>query len=426
MLDTPVYLPENLAPSMDSWTLTNATFADGKLTINNGGKGVFIITDPDGMLSANKIKFDFKFETLNVLSRYNPYGMRCLVKINYTSDDIKPISSLITFNSDVVDSPNVYIDSSEIIPAIGEISSIEVGIYNNESNSLILHSFGVFLSRDIAPMQLVEVLKSESARFGVLQATLNFSDALLTQYIETNLKQKLVYNNTSGGGERDFIVMQEEELALRTSNLSNTTQEQLIINIPHGDGSYKNYPIFYADINPDHEGHHESYTVIDPMNLYPTITPEQYDAFKVKIWTSDSTLNKLLFRFEEFEQSGETVKIPVIYEGAGTGIGDNGKNKRYKDVTGHHDMYITSTGNNIIDIIKDDTGGYLKGFYARIESVVEHLKADGETLDGYTIKFLGDVNAYIFKCMYDVDDNFIGFTINDDDYIPFTISGPLS
>ena len=191
------------------------------------------------------------------------------------------------------------------------------------------------ITQEIVPNIIVEVFHKEVISANTAHLLNVWIRDLNVEYLETNFDALDVRKSAPKGNLRNFIRIREEDLEFVTQSLSTTET----MDYKNKDGDQ----IYYTAIN-DAPDAYKFFTITSPTTIYPDLTPEQVDGFKVKVRKVLTESVKATFNFGLTE--GNT-QYPLMKWGAGTdgtGTTDNGKGLLYKDLDGLVLKYVTSIG----------------------------------------------------------------------------------
>ena len=388
---------------------------DGKKSIilHAGGSIKFSIPEQDMKSDSKYLKTIIRFEeTPATASNYNS-PIFAEFRVGYGNSDVID-SSFVVVNRDVNISESnsesvqtdgiVLYENESVVENRGQyILTLDCAVFNNSEEDFIIRGIELYLSADASVYQIARVLKEEVISADVIQATANFSDAMFTQFLRTNVFSMDAFRNV-GGGTVNYLTAEDWSLGFYTTELSSTETEQFSIDVTVG-GKTETVYFWYAIIG-DSEDSYRYITTIDPRTKYPNISDFDRDKFKMLVWKSESTTKKLSIEFATVSDGkGGKTTAPVFLLGAGSSSDPNslnGKGSIYKDGNG---MYLKYTTQNGVDIglIMDESGIYLKGVQNALEWCDEYD-------NGFNVKFKGD-NAFFLEEKRDEANKFLGFEV---------------
>ncbi len=188
---------------------------------------------------------------------------------------------------------------------------------------------------NVAPDMIVEVIEKEVISAKTAHILNAWVRDLNVEYLETNFDALDTRKTPPIDYKRNCIRIQDERIYYITQGLS-TTEVQDYMN---KDGCQ----IYYTAID-EHPQAYNYFTLTDPRSIYPDLSDEQVEGFKVKIRKIESESIKASF---EFGETGEDVIYPMMVWGVGTdtsGTTDNGKGFIFKGLDGLVLRYVTSGG----------------------------------------------------------------------------------
>lgn len=189
--------------------------------------------------------------------------------------------------------------------------------------------------QEIAPEVIVEVFYKEVISANTAHLLNVWIRDLNVEFLETNFDALDVRKDAPEGNLRNCIRIKEEELEFVTQSLSTTET----MDYKNKDGDQ----IYYTSINNQPDAY-KYFTITSPSNIYKNLTPEQLEAFKVKVRKVLTESVKASFKFGMTE--GNT-QYPLMVWGVGTDAGgatNRGKGFIYKELDGLILKYVTSTG----------------------------------------------------------------------------------
>lgn len=403
---------------MYSATYENAelgTAPDGSKTIilHAGGSITFSIPEQDMKSDSKYLKSLIKFEESPATASNYTSPIFAEFKVGYASSDIKD-SSFVVVNRDVTISEDtsesveeqgvVLYENESVIQNRGQyILTLDCGVYNNSEEDFVIRGIEMYLSADASIYQIAKVLKEEVISADVIQATSQFSEAMFTQFLRTNVFSMDAIR-TLGGGTVNYLEAQDWSLGFYTTELSNTEKEQFYVDVTVGDKTERIY-FWYAIIGDSDEAY-KYLTTVNPKEKYPEMSDYDVEKFKFMVWKPKSTQKKLSIEFANVDAgNGKKTQAPVFLLGSGSSSDPNslaGKGSIYKDANG---LYVKYTTQNGVDcgLIMDETGVYLKGIQNSLEYCTERD-------DGFDIKFKGDPEFSLTEIRDDAD-NFLGFEV---------------
>jgi len=341
---TDAFLPTNYASASSEWILTNAILnGDTSVTISPGGNVVISIPLSSSGLWGKKLKLESIFNTTSIYDRYKPRP-KIATTIQYFGTTVQTKATSLFEQTLPTGVPNEFNDISEIVLNNAQINNLTITIFNTDVNSITISFFGVFVSMDIAPQQIAEVLKSDVISADVIKATANFSKFQFTDYLQTNVfalsSIEPLVNSTV-----DYFTGEGNELSFFTAILSDVDTEQFEIN---------GQKFWYAIIGTGDDAY-KYLTTIDPRDKFPDISDIDRDAFRYMVYSKISNLRKLAVRFYDRDYNGSIVSVPTIELGSGP-IGDVnstlGKGFIYKDADSLALEYVNNDG----DVYRVDIG----------------------------------------------------------------------
>jgi len=415
MADDKEFFPDNLIAEvpLSAYTLTNATL-DGDVFIidPNGSIAIEVLFDVGKRFACYYLRHKVVYKgSTDISANFTPKG-QIFFDIHYTNDP-KSDNNIVLFNKDEQDGDR-YVNLSYVPTRNKEVNKLTMRIVNKSEAPLYIYSVEIFKSKDFSPYQIVDVLKEQVITADVIHTTANFSEAVFTQYLQTN-----VFSMSALGSlispQVDYMIAQDWTLDFRTATLSSTEKEQFYIDVQYADGSTKRYYFWYAIIG-DHPDAYKYLTTIDPREKFPSISDEDRDAFRFMVYKKESDVSKLSIQFVQFDDGqGGKVTGPMFILGAGSSEDPNsllGKFVMYKDYTGVHLKYTTQTG-KVKEFHMDEYGVYAVGMYNRIDFIEEYD-------DMIKLKFIGDPSPLVLEPIYDESNKFLGILVNNNDFVPYT------
>jgi hypothetical protein len=396
---------------------------DGTKTIiiHPNGFVRFSVPEQDMQSDSRYLKTVISFEeSPAIISTYNSpvfaefrvgYGTNDIIDSSYVvinrDAEIVPLHSDDTPTDDVV----LFKNESILTNRGAYILSLEGTIYNNSDADFIIRGVELYLSADASVWQIAEVIKKEVITSDMIRATTFMSEAMLTQYLRTNIFSLDAMRNV-GGGTVNYLTAEDYSLRFYSAELSSTETEQFYIDVTIG-GKVERIYYWYAIIG-DHEDAYKYLTSIDPRDKYPDISDYERDKFKALVWKQKNTVKKASLEFANVSDgAGGKTTAPVLTMGAGYSDDPNsqlGKMFLYKDGAQGYLKYVTQSGTDT-GIIFGESGLTLKGLVNMLEYVTERD-------DGFDIKFKNDP-MFSLRELKDSADNFIGFDIQGVT-VPFT------
>lgn len=189
--------------------------------------------------------------------------------------------------------------------------------------------------QEIAPEVIIEVFHKEVISANTAHLLNVWIRDLNVEYLETNFDALDIRKPAPKDNLRNFIRIKEEDMEFVTQSLSATET----MDYQNKDGDQ----IYYTAIN-DAPDAYKFFTITPPTSIYQDLTPQQVDAFKVKVRKVITESVKASFNFGMTE--GNT-QYPLMIWGAGTdgsGTTDKGKGLIYKELDGLVLKYVTSSG----------------------------------------------------------------------------------
>jgi hypothetical protein len=352
------------------------------------------------------------------------------LEVKYVNDS-KYDNFLICFNRDQIVDGYTFKNTCEVELKGLEIESITLKLYNRSysMNDLVINEISIYQSKDVGYWQIADIVKEEVLSADTVMSTANFSDTTFTQYIETNVLQRVAGRTGVGvgaGGTVNSLKIENWEISFRTANLSTTDQEQFKITVNNG-STVEDVYFWYAIIG-DHADAYKYLTTIDPREKYPYITDIDRDKFRFMVWSKESDLEKAAIKF--VEENGEV--IPKIILGAGTEAGtDKGKGFIYKDNDSLALEYINQMGIPLrIDIGENgltktengitrplsggnsviNSGNTLESINLAPDGLSAEVVYDGEAIP---IELLHDIQGRLIRIKNLTNSSFIPISYND-------------
>lgn len=189
--------------------------------------------------------------------------------------------------------------------------------------------------QEIAPEVIVEVFHKEVISANTAHLLNVWIRDLNVEFLETNFDALDIRKPAPEGNVRNCIRIKEEEIEFITQSLSDTEA----MDYKNKDGDQ----IYYTAINSQPDAY-KYFTITSPTSIYPSLTAEQIEAFKVKVRKVLTESIKASFKFGTVNG---TTQFPLMVWGAGTdssGSTDKGKGFIYKELDGLILRYVTSTG----------------------------------------------------------------------------------
>lgn len=225
---------------------------------------------------------------------------------------------------------------------------------------------------------------------------------LYVDYLETNFSAIDPRLTAPTNSTRDYIRVKDLNMDFITQELSDSETEELMIPNPSNLDELIN--VYYTAIG-DHPDAYKYFTITRPKNIYPELTDEEENAFKVMVRKRGSSGTKMKICFDEITLSNGTKTIaPVMIWGAGDGTTGNkhpeieneercARGFIYKDQDGLKIQYFKSNTGELREVKLSDegvvitppiteegggTGGSGGSFYV---STREPIESDGEEGD---------------------------------------------
>lgn len=310
----------------------------------------------------NKIGKDFEVKD-GKKSKYIKIDYIITGNVSRYTVDSKIVIKIVYWNKNASNEYEAGATQSITITPTKNSDSVNIRVFSNyikeirvDELNCSISSISIYGSHDLADNQLVEVVKADTIYSTVVQSKISWTSSLIVDRIETNL-QSIVYkgdineignNGTSNENSntpveteklREFIILKDRTLSFKESNIDLTQFEDLKIEVDGVDTQ-----VYWSAIR-DHDDAYKYYTLVTPEEVYPDITPEEAEAYKVKVYKTKSTAEKLKIEFEEEEKDGKTAYVPRIVLGAGTDTTTNkGKGYIYKYTDSLNVEYIDKTG----------------------------------------------------------------------------------
>ena len=283
---------------------------------------------------------------VGVSSPRNPLGLASL-KIRYVdSSDFD--SNLMPLNRDLVSVDGVFTNESVCSVRQALVSELVLTVKNNSGGILLHRNVVLQKSMDISPHQLVEVLNEKVIVGDLISSTASFSEAMFTQYLRTNVLNMSVLRSLNGGNKVNYVTVQDWEMSFRSDQLSTVEQVHYKIPLVSVDGVVTEIPVFHA-VDPSHELYGDAFTTVDPRTKFPNMLDSEWQSWRLMVWKSDTSVEKLAIRFENVPDGrGGFVESPVLTLGEGFNPSNpsdiRGKMQIYVDHLGGHLKFTNSRG----------------------------------------------------------------------------------
>jgi hypothetical protein len=421
--DTVKYFERDLVADapQSAYTLTLASFnPDGSITVQPNGSVSLVINQAifKTRLACQTLKQFIKFKGSPELSaNYDPKGLAKMA-IKYVGKP-KADRSLIPFNRDLQLDVDVYANETVVRTDNVEIESITVTIGNQTTVDMVIMDIILYPSMDINPMQIVNVLNEQTIVGDVISATASFSKATFTQFLSTNVINRLSINSL-GGGRVNIVDVQDWNMSFHSQKLSTTKQKQFSVTLFDVAGSASEIKFWHA-VSPEHKLYGEAFTDQDPRGKFPSMSDVERDTWRLMVWEADDDDEKFAIKFVTVaDVNGTTTETPCLIFGRGSDLDPTslkGRMIQFKDYLGGHIIYTTTYDLKREIVMEEHLGGFRNMYNAR-EYVDEYD-------NGWEIKFKGD-SPITVEAVYDEVGTYTGDKVNGV-FSPYTRkSGRLS
>lgn len=289
-------------------------------------------------------------------SNYRPQ-VTAKIKVVYANIDLEDDIFYIVLNRDLEVSANSYKNTSQIQLQGNDISTIDITITNKSTFPIELLTTHLYQSKDLSPMQLVNVLKEPTIAADVFQATTGFTEAFFTQLLVTNALSRDV-RRARVGDEVEYIEMYGNDVNFFVSVLGSETEQ---FNIKTSIAGVETTMLYWYAIieGPDA---YKYITTVDPRTKYSDISDSDRDKFKLMVYKPSKLSKKMWITFAK-NTNGNW--IPTIIYGEGTSSEEGsmlGRGATYKDENGFYHVYQKADGSGVVGIVMSDSGVHIIGW----------------------------------------------------------------
>lgn len=220
------------------------------------------------------------------------------------------------------------------------------------------------VAQEVVQNVIVEVVEQEVITANTAHILNAWIRDLNVEFLETNFDALDIRKSYPEGGIRNFIRIKEEQIEFVTQTLSEVEVQDYV--------NKENDQIYYTAID-KHPQAYKYFTITSPLSIYPDLTEQEVEKFKVKIRKIEDERIKASFAFGLI---GE-IQYPIMQWGIGTdssGTTDKGKGFIYKELDGLVLKYVTSTG-KVYQIKLGENG--IEGVGSGGEKVIQNINMGG-------------------------------------------------
>lgn len=348
--------------SLAAWESSGVTISGGFKLKSGSMSQTIEITDKN-----RSDEYLVKFEIREIVS----YSSYILIKYTRRNEDVATYMIPITSIGEQSLTLKVQEGGVEMrVQLRGSFTIGDISIQNNTGLSEQLN------------LSIADLFEGDTITANVMIGTACWFNTVSVNYLETNFTALDKRYPFPTGGVRNFQRIYDERQEFVTQTLSDTEFEDYTIVDPADVNKRNRVNVYYNAIG-NHEDAYKAYTLTHPTKLYPELTEEQVEQFKVKTRKVLTESIKLSREFREITVgSGHKAVMPAEVWGAGDVEGQRRNTALiYKDTVGYNIEYYKKDG-GVVKFTVGENGVIGAGVGGMLESL-EFYK-NGFVVNGQT------------------------------------------